>query len=179
MGFAPFRKSRASIAGDPRDQEDLKDQEDPQGQEDEKVRIIDSAGGAYEVPFSLCRSFSVSRKVPSTGLHFYWCCEMTLTAVSQNFEKILRKKIYPVDKAESKRYYDFFSEYDSRQGGYTLKPHVMSREDGTRIPPPKWKELIQPGRTVQVSFIDQELTGKFRSQYGGRHKRRSWLVNPR
>lgn len=97
----------------------------------------------------------------------------------KNFEKILRKKIYPVDKAESKKYYDFFSEYDSRQDGYTLKPHVMSLEDGTRIPPPQWKESIQPGSTVQISFLDQDLTGNYRRQYGAKPKRRSWLLNPR
>lgn len=63
-GPAPFRTSKVSLAGDPlilNGQDDAKPSEKPQSPEDAKVRIIDSAGGAYEVPFSLCRSFSVSR----------------------------------------------------------------------------------------------------------------------
>lgn len=64
------RKSQVSLAGDPKvwgGQDGMKVPEKTQDQGNERIRIVDSAGGAYDVPFTLCRSFSVSGLVASAS----------------------------------------------------------------------------------------------------------------
>ena len=133
--------------------------EHPQQEKLPNIGLIDSWGFSYRLPFELCQRFRVGTEFSSSHsvsslLPILRDMLAMLIAPSQDFENILIRDICQGDA---------YFESDSDQ--WTLKPYIITHEDGTRILSSVWDSLIKPGWTVMINFTNPDLNSKARNDW--------------